>query len=303
MRKRWFAAATAVALALLLVSADGASAQRWRGGRWGGGYGGMGYGSGYYGGLGYGSGYYGGMGYGSGYYGGLGYGGYGWGNYYPSTTYGYGFSPGYSSPGFAPSYGYPGSFYTPGYASSAVTTLPGGTMSLYYQPGAQVGAGYGSAASNPNEAVIDLRVPADAQVWFDGDATTQRGPNRVFNSPPLEPGRAYHYDVRAQWTENGRTVNRTRRVDVRAGQRTTVDFTQDQGTNPDVNTDSDLNRDRNLDRDRNRTNTPDRGTGTNPNRGTGTTNPGRGTGTNPGGTGGTNPNRTGGTNPNRTPDR
>ncbi len=222
MRKRWYAAAAAAALALLLVSADTASAQRFgRLGRWGGGWGGWGSGMGY-GGWGTGLGY-----------GGWGYTGYGWGGggYYPYTSYRYGLYPGNYSSGIVPSYGYtgtyytPGAYYAPGYVTSGGTGLPSGTTSMYYQPGAQA-----AATTDPNAAVIDLRVPADAQVWFDGDPTNQRGPDRVFTSPALDPGKTYHYDVKARWTENGRPVERTRRVDVRAGQRTTVDFNQDHGT-------------------------------------------------------------------------
>jgi uncharacterized protein (TIGR03000 family) len=199
MRKRRYAAAAVAAVVLLLVYADISSAQLFRRG-----------GRGYYGG-------YGGRGYGAGYYGGMGYGGYGWGG--P----GYGYSPIYGP-------GYAGSYLAPGYVSSGMTVLPGNTTSFYYQPGTQLGA-----AVSPNAALIDVRVPPDAQVTFDGDATTQTGPNRVFSSPPLEAGKSYHYDVKARWTQNGRPVERTRRVDVRAGQRTTVDFTQDRDR--DRNTD------------------------------------------------------------------
>ncbi len=249
MRKRWFAAAAVATLALLLVSADTVSAQRF--GRWGGGVG-----NGFYGGYGtgLGTGYYGGYGTGLGNWG---YNGYGWGGagFYPNTNYGYGLYPGNYSGGFVPSYGYGRSYFAPGYVSSG-TMLPGNTTSMYYQPGAQ----YGAAATNPNAATIDVHVPADAQVWFDGDPTNQRGSDRVFTSPSLDPGKAYHYEVKARWTENGRPVERTKRVEVRAGQRTTVDFNQDQGVdrNRDLNADQDLNR--------NRTTNPNRRPASNPNR-------------------------------------
>jgi len=246
MRKRWFAAAAAGTLAVLLVSADSASAQRF--GRWGGGWGGWG--------NGVGNGYYGGYGTGLGNWG---YNGYGWGGagFYPNTNYGYGLYPGNYSGGFVPSYGYGRSYLAPGYVSSG-TMLPGNTTSMYYQPGAQ----FGAAATDPNAATIDVRVPADAQVWFDGDPTNQRGSDRVFTSPSLNPGKAYHYEVKARWTENGRPVERTKRVEVRAGQRTTVDFNQDQGADRNLNTDRDLNRDQ----DRNRATNPNRRPASNPNR-------------------------------------
>ncbi|HZY86783.1 MAG TPA: TIGR03000 domain-containing protein [Gemmataceae bacterium] len=223
MRNRWFAAATAAALALLLVAVDSASAQRF-GRRGGGGYGG-------YGGWGNYGGYNNGWGYGSG-YGGMGYGGYGWGN------------SGYYRPGYG---GYGNSYFAPGYVSSGTPVLPGNTTSFYYAPGAQLGGA--GAAADPNAAVIDVRVPADAQVWFDGDATQQRGGDRLFTSPALEPGKNYHYDVKVRWTQNGKPVERTRRVDVRAGQHTTVDFTQDQNQDRNLNQDRNKNLDRNLDKE------------------------------------------------------
>ena len=50
----------------------------------------------------------------------------------------------------------------------------------------------------------------------------------VVPSPPLSAGQAYHYTVKARWEQNGRQVERTRRVEVRAGQRSRVDFNQEQ---------------------------------------------------------------------------
>jgi uncharacterized protein (TIGR03000 family) len=186
MRKRWYAAAAVVAVALVLLVADSASAQRRLRGRRSGGYdGGYNNGAGYYGGYGYG------------------------------PVYGPGFMPGLAN---APIVG------------TDIT-------SFYYQPGTQIGAAGNGVDSR--SALIAIRVPPDAQVTFDGDTTSQTGPNRLFSSPPLERGQAYHYTVKARFTQNGRPVERTRRVEVRAGQRTTVDLTQDQGQDRDLNRDRD----------------------------------------------------------------
>jgi uncharacterized protein (TIGR03000 family) len=80
-----------------------------------------------------------------------------------------------------------------------------------------------------NAAKVHVRVPAAATVWFEGDQTRQTGPARDFVSPPLTPGQTYTYDVRARWTENGRPVEQTRTVRVRAGDTSTVDFTSPEG--------------------------------------------------------------------------
>jgi uncharacterized protein (TIGR03000 family) len=72
--------------------------------------------------------------------------------------------------------------------------------------------------------VLRVRVPADAEVWFSGHSTAQRGEFRPFVTPPLQPGHAYQYEVRARWTENGNAIDRTQTVRVHAGDRLTVDF-------------------------------------------------------------------------------
>jgi uncharacterized protein (TIGR03000 family) len=71
---------------------------------------------------------------------------------------------------------------------------------------------------------ITIRVPAGAKVWFDGEPTAQTGTTRAFVSPPLEPGRDYHYEVRAQWPDGAGTVERTRRLSFRAGDTIALDF-------------------------------------------------------------------------------
>jgi uncharacterized protein (TIGR03000 family) len=84
---------------------------------------------------------------------------------------------------------------------------------------------------DPNAVSINIRVPADAKVWFDGQSTRQQGTIRQFVSPPLPQGQDYTYDIKAEWTENGQTVDKTRTVTVQAGDRLTLDMLQgDHGT-------------------------------------------------------------------------
>jgi uncharacterized protein (TIGR03000 family) len=71
-----------------------------------------------------------------------------------------------------------------------------------------------------------VRVPARAELWFDGVRTRQAGAQRLFRSPPLEAGRQYHYTVTARWRQAGRPVERTRQVNVGAGARVLLDFTR-----------------------------------------------------------------------------
>jgi uncharacterized protein (TIGR03000 family) len=284
MMKRWLPVVALVAVALVLADAGTSQAQRlfgrngWMGNGWGGwGWGGNSAWTGYtpaYG-LGYNySGYWPNT---------FAYGNYGtWPNTYGYNAYNYGMSPYYY--GTSPYYNgttytynaptYTGSAYVYGtptytggttlYSPSSYALMPQNYMSFYPpnfpQGSPAVGStGFGTTA-NSNQALVEVRVPANAQVWFDGDPTQQRGTDRMFVSPPLQSGKRYHYDVKAQWNENGRTVDKTRTVHVEPGAHVTVDFFGAGSDRGDLN--NDRNQDRNLDRnnDTNRTQdrTPDR---------------------------------------------
>jgi uncharacterized protein (TIGR03000 family) len=76
-------------------------------------------------------------------------------------------------------------------------------------------------------AVIELRVPAQATVWFNGAKTSQEGADRAFQTPPLPPGSAYLYEVRARWSDDGTPVEQTKAIRVRAGERARIVFSAD----------------------------------------------------------------------------
>jgi len=237
---RRFALLGAAALLIGLTTTTEAQAQRF--GRGFGGFGvgiGRGYGYGYPGSYGSGLGFSrGGYGYGyPGYYGNSYYGnsllgfnrGYYGGYSYPSY-YSYGVSPYYSSPSYysTPSYAYT----TPSYAyttpSTTVVTPPTTYQSLYPPTNTTTVVttpGAATTAVQANSAVIDVRVPDNARVYFGNQEMVQAtGSLREFTSPPLEPGYDYQYTVRAVWMQNGQPVEQTRNVTVRAGQHVAVDF-------------------------------------------------------------------------------
>jgi uncharacterized protein (TIGR03000 family) len=147
-----------------------------------------------------------------GWWGPWGWGGSWYGNdwYYPYDDYAYaGYPNGYSS------------YYSgqPGYSDD---TLQG-------QPPS--GQGYADdnrqrsrVQINENAALIAVRVPADAELWFDGTKTSQASEVRQFQTPALEPGQEYNYTVRARWKDQGREVDQTRKVTVRAGDRLGINF-------------------------------------------------------------------------------
>jgi uncharacterized protein (TIGR03000 family) len=161
----------------------------------------------------------------------------------------YGYSPGAydytSSPRFyprtyVPSYSYGSSFgnptysrygYTPGaYDNSSPVTGPSQPYSYtefsYAAPPERSVTTPLQPASRANDRTvrIQVRVPADAKIWVNDHATTSRGEVRTFESPPLDPAERYTYDLRATWQQNGRTIERTRHIHVRAGDRIGVNL-------------------------------------------------------------------------------
>lgn len=78
----------------------------------------------------------------------------------------------------------------------------------------------------PNEpvALIDVRVPADADVWLEGQPTKQTGAHRQYVSPTLKPGTPYTYEIKVRWQAEGKAVEETRQVQVTAGGRINVAF-------------------------------------------------------------------------------
>ncbi|HVS36052.1 MAG TPA: TIGR03000 domain-containing protein [Gemmataceae bacterium] len=77
-----------------------------------------------------------------------------------------------------------------------------------------------------NTAQVEVRLPAAAEVWFEGQKTTQTGTDRLFRSPDLEPGQDYVYSVRAHWEADGKAMDQTRKVTVHAGDHVVVSFPQ-----------------------------------------------------------------------------
>jgi uncharacterized protein (TIGR03000 family) len=209
-----------LAASALLFAAGPAAAQRGGGGH-GGGHGGGGHGGG---GSFHGGGFHGGSFYGGGYH---------HGGYYPGfygfglgLGLGLGYAPYYYGGGYYPYYGgsystYP-DYYPGGVGGYAYLETPVPYRSFYPPPATDVPTN----APADNKAHIRLMVPAEAEVWIEGDKTSQSGTMREFVSPPLAPDNNYTYEIRAQWMENGKPVDQTRKVTVRAGALTVVDFTR-----------------------------------------------------------------------------
>jgi uncharacterized protein (TIGR03000 family) len=130
-------------------------------------------------------------------------------------------------------YPYLGSYYYPYmvYPSFNYFVNP---YTLYSVPSAIVGSSYPEpdifttpaprVASTDTTARIIVRLPANAELWFEGQKMTGTGSVREFESPPLTPGQRYTYEVRAQWEDNGKLVKQTQTVGVKARAFVNVDF-------------------------------------------------------------------------------
>jgi uncharacterized protein (TIGR03000 family) len=234
MKRSIFVGTSATCLALFVLVSSG-NAQHGGGGHGGGGHGGGGHGGGGHSG-GYG-GHYGGYG---GHYGGNGghYSGYSGhhdgqhhdgqhhDDHHHNNFFGFGFFGfwpywGYYSPyvyWYGPRYGYDGGY--------GAYNGDGAYDDEYYQPKDSQPSSV--PAEDGNKARIMVIVPdSEARLWVENVLTAQKGTERLFISPPLEPGERYHYTIRATWKENGREVSKEQKVTVRSGYGTVLNLMED----------------------------------------------------------------------------
>ena len=82
------------------------------------------------------------------------------------------------------------------------------------------------APAQPTElrARLALNVPMRARIWVGGKEIDANTKPLVLESPPLQAGQAYTFDVKVTWPENGKTEERTRSVTVEAGDQTSLTY-------------------------------------------------------------------------------
>jgi uncharacterized protein (TIGR03000 family) len=74
----------------------------------------------------------------------------------------------------------------------------------------------------PAPATIIVSLPADAKLTIDGAKTTSTSDLRTFVSPVLQPGKTFHYTLKASVVRDGKTIEVEEKVEVRAGAQTRV---------------------------------------------------------------------------------
>jgi uncharacterized protein (TIGR03000 family) len=94
--------------------------------------------------------------------------------------------------------------------------------SNYYWPYYWPTAHY-AANAHPTARVV-VKLPADARLFVENDPCPLTSAERSFDTPELQPGVTYSYTIRAEVTRDGQVVKESKRVTVRAGQETVVEF-------------------------------------------------------------------------------
>lgn len=78
-------------------------------------------------------------------------------------------------------------------------------------------------------ALIKVKVPDSATIWFENQKMSQPGAVRTFQSPSLDAKKTYYYKVKVSWPSGSGTLAKEvvseQEVAVRAGETTTIDFT------------------------------------------------------------------------------
>jgi uncharacterized protein (TIGR03000 family) len=132
------------------------------------------------------------------------------------SPYGYGY--GYDSPyGYGYGYGY----------LPIVRTGPSAVRLRGRASGYTPSTDREASSNDSARATIELRVPGNARVWFNGKRTRQGGRVRDYYTSELRPGKEYAYDLRVRWRDRGGKAHQEERtVRVRAGERINLDLTR-----------------------------------------------------------------------------
>ena len=125
---------------------------------------------------------------------------------------------------------YPASGSSGGSTGSSPSTIyrvePGdGTPAPAVEGGeAPLPAPGGNTSYRTGEALLSIDVPEDAKVYVNGVATKTTGAHRQYVSRNLIEGSNYTYEIRAVVSRNGKTIEETKTVNLRAGEDSSLAF-------------------------------------------------------------------------------
>jgi uncharacterized protein (TIGR03000 family) len=73
-------------------------------------------------------------------------------------------------------------------------------------------------------ATVVIRASSDVKIMVNGEETRRNKDVETFTTPELVPGKTYAYQISAEVTRDGRVYATSKRLLVRAGQQSTIDF-------------------------------------------------------------------------------
>lgn len=111
--------------------------------------------------------------------------------------------PSYATPSY---YSAPPTYYAPPTAAPSAPTTTG--YQSFYPP---------QPDSRNRAVLLNVSVPANAQLWIEGEKMALTGTLRRFVSPPIVAGSDYTYDIKATWTQDGKEMTQNRHFTVHAG--------------------------------------------------------------------------------------
>jgi uncharacterized protein (TIGR03000 family) len=82
------------------------------------------------------------------------------------------------------------------------------------------------SSSLGNAAEVMVKAPLDVLLSVEDSDLPRTASEQAFRTPELKPGYMYTYTFKAQVVREGKTVAYTKRVNVRAGESATADFTK-----------------------------------------------------------------------------
>jgi uncharacterized protein (TIGR03000 family) len=82
----------------------------------------------------------------------------------------------------------------------------------------------GTTSVAPDRAKVIVQLPAGAKLYVDDQPIKTSTDNQAFNTPRLDRGQTYYYEVRAEVVRDGKTVVESKRVLVKAGEEVSVAF-------------------------------------------------------------------------------
>jgi uncharacterized protein (TIGR03000 family) len=117
------------------------------------------------------------------------------------------------------------------YGTSCVGCYGGGCggLALPSIPAVSLAAGTGEVVAlrppaEPSVAALTVSLPATARLYVDGQLVAGDGASRRFHTPPLEAGRTFYYELKAELLVGGRVEAEELKVVVRAGDSKDVSF-------------------------------------------------------------------------------